>query len=848
MKRLDEVLNNQHNHYLYPFFWQKGQDLNDIEKYMDKMLEQGIYNFCIESRPHPEFLKQGWWNLLDFIIKKAKENNMKIWILDDAKFPTGYANGKVPDHLKKKYLFYRRFDFVGTNNYADINIEKFVTEREYFKDLRHQHDRFFKAILVVNDFSSKDAFDENSMIDVSDKYNHNTLHLFLEDKHYSLFVIYQTICGEETTQQYLDPMKKEATQILIDEVYEKHYQHYSHEFGKTITVFFSDEPRFGNIKGTEASIGRIKMPLPWNDEVYREIQKLDEYSEEKLIFLFLGDCLIAHQLRFGYMNIVSNLYRKNFSQYIGNWCHEKGIDYLGHVIEDNNAHARLGYGAGHYFRALDGQTMAGIDIIGGQIVPGMDYHHDAFNTGGSDGEFYHYALCKLGASCAKLDPKKQGRLMCEAFGAYGWIEGLKMMKWITDHMVSHGVNYIVPHAFNPSDFPDNDCPPHFYAQGMNPQYQYFHKWTNYADRLCYLMNGGYHPTKVGVLYHAFGEWSGDYMLIQKVLKELQQHQITCDVISEDYLIEADIVDYGYKINNYDYEVLVIPYVQRLPEYLLKKIILISQKAKVIFVNAFPDNFSECNKCQRIPLEYLFSLLIDYQIVKVTTLEKHLVVYPYIQDDGHIYMFFNEDLNHSIDTKVIIKDKNLVIYDAYTNKTYLLDGKSLDNKTEFNLHLEPYESLILVNGKANQEKMKKGDLFHEIKEAKVSFKEYNQQYFSKPKHQAIEYYLGNIYDKFSGQMKYEFDIYLSHLDIVLEISQASEIVEVICNGEKIETLIAPPYLFDISKFTVLGNNHLEIIITNNLARAIRDGFSIHIPMEPLGTTRYFTIYQLQNRTI
>ena len=43
---------------------------------------------------------------------------------------------------------------------------------------------------------------------------------------------------------------------------------------------------------------------------------------------------------------------------------------------------------------------AGIDVIGGQIVPGMNYHHDAFNTGGSNGEFYHYALAKLASSAA----------------------------------------------------------------------------------------------------------------------------------------------------------------------------------------------------------------------------------------------------------------------------------------------------------------------------------------------------------------------------------------------------------------------------------------------------------------
>ena len=77
------------------------------------MREQGIMNFCVESRPHPDFLGNGWWATLDFLIAEAKKYEMKMWILDDAKFPTGYANGKVPQQYRKRYLDYRRYDIAG---------------------------------------------------------------------------------------------------------------------------------------------------------------------------------------------------------------------------------------------------------------------------------------------------------------------------------------------------------------------------------------------------------------------------------------------------------------------------------------------------------------------------------------------------------------------------------------------------------------------------------------------------------------------------------------------------------------------------------------------------------------
>lgn len=71
------------------------------------------------------------------------------------------------------------------------------------------------------------------------------------------------------------------------------------------------------------------------------------------------------------METVTHLYRDNFSRMIGNWCRERGVLYIGHVIEDMNTHMRLGYGSGHFFRALDGQDMSGIDVVLHQILPGI---------------------------------------------------------------------------------------------------------------------------------------------------------------------------------------------------------------------------------------------------------------------------------------------------------------------------------------------------------------------------------------------------------------------------------------------------------------------------------------------
>ena len=79
---------------------------------------------CVESRPHPDFVGDKWWTDLGIIIRECQKRDMKIWILDDSHFPTGFANGKVkekyPEYLKQ-YLTMRRFDIVGPFKGARID-------------------------------------------------------------------------------------------------------------------------------------------------------------------------------------------------------------------------------------------------------------------------------------------------------------------------------------------------------------------------------------------------------------------------------------------------------------------------------------------------------------------------------------------------------------------------------------------------------------------------------------------------------------------------------------------------------------------------------------------------------
>jgi hypothetical protein len=112
-RTLKDLINNKNENYILPFLWMKGEDEQIIIEEISKIYECGIRGICVEARPHPDFAGPGWWHDLDIVMKEARERGMRVWVLDDAHFPTGYANGliekKYPNR-KKTYINFNTLD------------------------------------------------------------------------------------------------------------------------------------------------------------------------------------------------------------------------------------------------------------------------------------------------------------------------------------------------------------------------------------------------------------------------------------------------------------------------------------------------------------------------------------------------------------------------------------------------------------------------------------------------------------------------------------------------------------------------------------------------------------------
>lgn len=186
-----------------------------------KIYDSGVKAFCLESRPHPDFLGDRWWQDLDIILNEAKSLGMKVWILDDSHFPTGFANGKVKNDLPqylKKYLYIKQLDFRGPQQDATI-ILKYLRPDRRFQPADpnvQQPEKILKVIAAKK--IGNDKVDANSLVDITDSLKDGLLNWNVPDGEWRIFTLIETIHGgEKETEGYLNPLVSDATKVLLNE-------------------------------------------------------------------------------------------------------------------------------------------------------------------------------------------------------------------------------------------------------------------------------------------------------------------------------------------------------------------------------------------------------------------------------------------------------------------------------------------------------------------------------------------------------------------------------------------------------------------------------------------------------
>lgn len=840
--RLNDILLNQNDNYVLPFLQIHGEEKEVLISMVDAIYKTGCRALCVESRPHPDFCGDKWWLDIGIILEACKERNMQVWLFDDMLFPTGYAAGII----EKKYPESRRWSIV--ENHVDVSGPVCGGSVDISGWLFEETDEMIGVYVCKRDVKTGALSGE--IIDITDSCDDDFAYFDLPEGVYRVVICVKTHRGSQERQKYyIDHMCAESTDKLIEAVYETHYEHFNEYFGNTLAGFFSDEPCFGNNQSDpNISMGMPYTFYPWTDE-------LDNVFEDKssLVYLWL-DGPESARIRYKYMNEITNLYKKNFNERLGEWCRAHNVKYIGHIIEDQNSHTKTGRGCGHYFRALDGQDYAGVDVVLQQLIPGLNEVSNAAAIRLKETEpvFYNYTLAKLGSSHAHLQKLKNGRALCEVFGAYGWALSMKTMKWLIDHFIVRGTNYFIPHAFSAKKNDDFDCPPHFYDYGHNPLYIGFTELVGYTNRLCHLLSDSKHISSAAILYHAEAEWTGGVsMPIDVPAKALYDNGIDYDFLPCDYLLSGRVVDNCLVVNEEEYPCIIIPESEYLPFDAICKLDEISKKGvPIIFINNITGK-----SCENVDVTNML-----YDDIIVTTIEKlpSIVKEMYLHDiefDGNypllrtyhsvrngvnMYFFVNEDIHNEINASVKLcnfTDGEYIVYDAMKNvavKKECYNGK-------LSLSLPPSNSVVIITGDNGDEfTLKENVKFSKVLEVddfslSIADSDNLDEFKKVENFDMLKNITGRgMMPRFSGYMKYEssFIIYEKQ-GYMLNLGNVHETASVYINGNEVGKRIIAPYEFDISDYINIGENILTIVVANNQGHKKKDPFSRYLMYEPSG---------------
>ena len=852
-KRITDCLNGRHGDYILPFLWLHGEPKERVREEILAIKNCGITQFCAESRPYREFCREAWWDDFGFILRTARELGMRVWLLDDQHFPTGYANGYLMDesraHLRKRMIRELQAEAIGPAKATKMFVGGRVGAEERIV-----------RVIAYRHTDEKEGLDPASAIDLTDTLSDGMVYWDVPEGVWRVCVVIETTPFADKNSRmyyYIDMLNPDSCRAMIDAVYQPHYEHFSEYFGNTFMGFFSDEPGFLNVTNTYSNtLGLMESPYPWSDELVARIAQ-SAGMEDGAVWRYLpalwedlGE--VTARIRMHYMEVVTRMYRENFSYLLGNWCRERGVMYIGHVIEDMGAHTRLGYGSGHYFRALDGQDMSGIDIVLTQDIPGVNDHvHRAWlaDGGAADPAFFRYTLPKLAASHAHIQPLKAGKAMCEIFGAFGWAAGLPYMKGLADLMLASGINYFVPHAFSPKE-EDPDCPIHFYNGGKNVQYPLFGKLIGYMGRVSHLLSGGTHRADVAVFYNAEGEWTGGkHQAIDGLCRTLTRGQIDFDIIPYDALADARVCEGRLRINGEDYGALIVSESEILPADRLSCFCrLAAEGLPVIYTDSLPTRVAEggdveplLTDAEAVATDDIVSVLRARGLCRLSGTGdglRHLRSY-HVSREGEgreIYLFSNEAIRGRVDAKLTLPHTgDCLIYEPWDNRLYRASARD----GVLSLHLEQGNMLFVIFG----EEIPSDTPYYSCEVERMPLplrftidirQEGEEEYRTLTTDaECFDLSAPGGMTEFSGYIRYRSVFEAREGFRVLDLGEVGEVAEAWLNGKYVGSRITAPYKFDLAEALCDGENQLEVVVTSNMAHRRREGLSSFIQIPPTG---------------
>lgn len=642
--------------------WNGPMSREVIARDLDSLYRRGFRAVTIEAgyKMPADYLSDGWFRLVKTAVEEAKKRDMRIWIIDEGKYPSGFAGGKFsrerPDLRMQALVVYERIN-AGAGQTISRKMSSPVTSAV--------------AVNLADSSSQIITIRNNEMNWTAPEGAWQILLVQPQFKTAVTRAANNPTGGKDTTNSLCDFLNPAAVKQFIDFTHEQYKKYIGDEFGKTVLGFRGDEPEYAY--------------TPWTPAMLQEFQQRKGYDIQPYLASFFLKNLTDEQKRAkaDYWDVWSDLFGKNFFDQQAEWCARNNLEYMVHLDKDD-AMIALVRTEGDFFKDFRSVQIPGIDVIWHQIWPGLVADFP-----------------KFASSAAHLFGRP--RSLSESFAAMDPAPDVQQARWIVNHQLVRGINLFEFMFFGATADGRGG------ARGYMAD-QSFPSLMAYTNRASYLLAQGKPAAQIAVYFPTTSLWLG-YNASEKssfaIAQQLLESQHDFDFIDE-YALTTSLLSKGVLTNKsgQQYTAIIIPSItvlstavyNRLQEFAKGggQVIFAGEKPSMLVSKNFLTAESKSDfpwAAQKTIAASLSSLPNDVQLDKPAASLKYL---HRRWKNADMYFFFNESEN-GIDVTATVAGKGKASWwDATAATVTEARGASADKLTsKVPLSLKGYETKFLV---------------------------------------------------------------------------------------------------------------------------------------------------------
>ena len=677
-----------------PFWsWNAKLSPDRLCRQIESMHAGGMGGFFMHSRYglKTEYLGEEWFECISACIEKARQLNMKAYLYDEDRWPSGPAGGIIT----RKHKDYRmRYLVAGEPDKLRARLDS-AQDRLGLFEVQLDENGLLKSYRCLEEHGG-DGGGENVV---------------------AFDVRIQPPRPWENDGTYLDTMNPEAVAEFIRITHEEYHRRYGRDFGKVIPAIFTDEPNYGlAVLLWFKECTEEPYRIHWTPSLGEEFEKRRGYSIVSCLpeLVFPREPDRFSEVTYDYYRTITELFAENFTGQIGDWCEEHDIALTGHVLFEETVRTQIG-AVGAAMPHYEHMQWPGIDILTDQTR--------------------ELATAKQCTSVA--DQLGKERTLTELYGCTGWDWPLEGHKFIADWQFAAGINFLCPHLshYSLAGGAKRDYPASIIDH--SPWWKYYPTVNDYLARVGLMLTQGrpirdvlvIHPIESAwglfnyfkdryAFIHDTPESDGPiHCALDSIIFALTSHHLDWDFADESLLEKyGEVESRAIAVGKMKYKLVVVPPLLTLRSRTVAMLRdFLRRGGGVLFVDSKPDRIDgrineeidslveKARSCGKDTEEFISAVeeLLPRRLRITENGKEQTCLWSMLRklDDGLLLFAQSHDREHGRNVNIRVADAKapVVLWDALTGNKTELKARALQEHTEFELELPPSGSALITLG-------------------------------------------------------------------------------------------------------------------------------------------------------